>query len=179
MYSSINFTILISVAFTLSGFQSDQRDPELTRLENNKKLNFMVGHWTTVHKIKDQEITGKANIRWSVGGNWLQHEFQGTKPGESEQFYMKHLMNFSVNDDKYCCAMFDSFGGKPGLFFGDWEDKNTLVVIAKFPGTDGSSGFQRLTIKKVSANEFHFNRAFSDDGEKYHFELLGVYRKAK
>ena len=72
---------------------------------------------------------------------------------------------------------FDSFGGEAGLFYGDWVDARTLVVTAQFTEDDGSTSYQKFTLIHRSDNEIRFNRAFSDDGSEYHFELDGVYTR--
>ena len=47
----------------------------------------------------------------------------------------------------------------------------------KYEEEDGTSSYQKFTLIKISKSEIGFSRAFSDDGEHYHFELKGVYRR--
>ena len=90
---------------------------------------------------------------------------------------MASMMNYSPDRNAYNFYMFDHFGGEAGTFYGDWVDKNTLVLTAKFEEEDGITSYQKFTLIKISKREIGISRAFSDDGEHYHFELKGTYRR--
>ena len=90
---------------------------------------------------------------------------------------MMLMMNWSPEKEAYNCCLFDKSGGEPGLFYGDWVDDDTLVLEAKFKDGGGGVDHQRFTFVKVSENRFTLSRAFSDDGEHYHFEITGTYTR--
>ncbi len=152
-----------------------------TSTEKHETLGFMVGNWTTSHTIPagDGEPTvvrGEAVIEWVVGDRWLREEFRGDFPGRGEVF-MTTMMNFSPDKKMFNFYLFDHFGGEAGTFYGDWNGDAGIVLTAKFLEEDGTTSYQKFTLKPVSANEIRINRAFSDDGEHYHFELEGVYTR--
>ncbi len=89
------------------------------------------------------------------------------------------MMNYSPTKKMYNFYMFDHFGGEAGTFYGDWNASNEIALTAKFEEEDGTVSYQRFTLAPVSADEIQFNRAFSDDGDNYHFELKGVYTRKK
>ncbi len=151
------------------------------RTEFQKKLDFLVGTWETEHTIPSGEgkptvVKGEATIEWVLGGAWLRHEFRADFPGRGK-VAMANMMNYSPDRKAYNFYMFDHFGGEAGTFYGHWADKNTLVLTAKFEEEDGTSSYQKFTLIKIAKSEIGFSRAFSDDGEHYHFELKGVYRR--
>ena len=156
---------------------------DATREEQHTKLSFLVGTWNTSHAVPsgDGEVTtvnGEAVIEWVVGKSWLRHEFQAEFPGRGRVF-MTSMMNYSPTKKLYNFYMFDHFGGEAGVFYGDWGPGNEIVLTAKFVEEDGTTSYQKFTLTPVSADEIRFDRAFSDDGDNYHFELKGVYTRKK
>ena len=147
----------------------------------NEKLSFMVGIWETTHTAPSRQgeptvIKGEANIEWVVGSAWLRHQFQGEFPGRGTVF-TTHMINYSTPKKQYNFTMFDHFGGDAGVFYGDWMNERTLVVTASFKEEDGTTSYQKFTVTRVSKDEIHFDRAFSDDGNHYHFEVKGIYNR--
>ncbi len=172
------FAVLVASAMLLV---SAQDAPEEIRQERNERLQFMVGEWTTVHKVPGRDggstsFGGEASIDRAVGGTFVRHDWRGRMEGRGE-FFMMLMMNWSPEKEMYNCCLFDKAGGEPGLFYGDWIDDDTLVVKAQFDGADGGADHQRFTFVKVSDNVFTLSRAFSDDGERYHFEVTGTYTR--
>ena len=170
-------TVLYILLVLLGSFQATADE----RAEFQKKLDFMVGTWETEHTIPSREgepttVKGDATIEWVLQGSWLRHEFHAEFPGRGE-VAMASMMNYSPDRKAYNFYMFDHFGGEAGTFYGDWVDKKTLVLTARFEEEDGTSSYQKFTLIKISKREIGFSRAFSDDGEHYHFELKGVYRR--
>ncbi len=156
---------------------------DAARDEQHKKLDFLVGVWSTSHAVPagDGEariVLGEAVIEWVVGKSWLRHEFEAEFPGRGRVF-MTNMMNYSLTKKMYNFYMFDHFGGEAGQFYGDWRVSNEIVLTAMFAEEDGTTSYQRFTLTPVSADEIRFNRAFSDDGDNYHFELEGVYTRKK
>ena len=156
---------------------------EETRDQQQEKLNFLVGTWDTAHSIPSRDgeptvVRGEAVISWAVGDSWLRHEFEAEFPGRG-RVSMTNLMNYSPTKKMYNFYMFDHFGGEAGAFYGNWNASNELVLTARFEEEDGSVSYQKFTLARVSADEIRFNRAFSNDGETYHFELRGVYTRNK
>ncbi len=154
---------------------------DATRDEQHKKLNFLVGVWNTSHAVPsgDGEATivlGEAVIEWVVGKSWLRHEFEAEFPGRGRVF-MTNMMNYSPTKKMYNFYMFDHFGGEAGAFYGDWRVSNEIVLTAMFEEEDGTTSYQKFTLTPVSADEIRINRAFSADGDNYHFELKGVYTR--
>ena len=154
-----------------------------SRTEQHEKLGFLVGEWQTTHTAPSREgeptvIKGEAAITWVLGGAWLRHDFQADFPGRGRVF-TTHMINYSPSKKKYNFYMFDHFGGEAGVFYGDWVSEMVLVVTATFEEDDGSLGYQKFTVTRVSNNEIWFSRAFSDDGNHYHFEVKGVYTRKK
>ena len=151
--------------------------------ERNAELEFMVGEWTTVHEVPSRDgpsttFTGEALIDRAVGGTFVRHVWSGVLEGRGE-LHMMLMMNYSPAKMMFNCCLFDRSGGEPGIFHGDWIDESTLVVKAKFVEENGSESHQRFTFIKVHEDIFRLSRAFSDDGEHYHFEVTGTYtRKA-
>ena len=155
----------------------------MTRDQQHEKLNFLVGAWNTSHTVPagDGETTivlGKAVIEWVVGKSWLRHEFEAEFPGRGRVF-MTTMMNYSPTKKMYNFYMFDHFGGEAGQFYGDWGDSTEIVLTAMFEEEDGTTSYQKFTLTPVSTEEISINRAFSDDGDNYHFELKGVYTRKK
>ncbi len=156
---------------------------DASRDDQHAKLDFLVGDWDTTHSLPSSGggttiVHGDAVIEWAVGHSWLRHEFQADFPGRGRVF-MTNLMNYSPNKEMYNFYMFDHFGGEAGTFYGDWVDEKEIVLTASFEEEDGTVSYQKFTLTPVSADEIWFSRAFSDDGEKYHFELKGVYTRKK
>ena len=172
--------ILLMLVGTLS-LASAQDPAERTRQQRNERLQFMVGKWTTVHEVPrsngaSTSFMGEATIDRAVGGTYVRQEWRARMEGRGE-FFMMLMMNWSPEKQMYNCCLFDKSGGEPGLFYGDWVDDNTLVLKAQFKEPDGGVDHQRFTFVKVSEKEFTLSRAFSDDGEKYHFEVTGTYTR--
>lgn len=177
-----NVAIVASV-FLFTGMQDGRQDAEelKTQQERNAQLEFMVGHWATENEVPGREgaattFSGEARIRRVCGGTFLCHEWSGRMEGRGEMSAML-MMNYSPSKGMFNCTLFDKSGGEPGFFYGDWTDENTLVFKAKFVEEDGSESQQRFTIVKVNKDTFRFDRAFSDDGEHYHFEVPGTYTR--
>ncbi len=150
--------------------------------EQNTRLSFMVGEWTTEHQAPSDDgetipVLGNATIEWTLGGTWLRHDFDADFPGRGPVF-MSLMMNFVPGKNVYNICMFDHFGGDVGVFYGDWRDEKTLEFKARFEETDGSTSHQKITLTNVSDTELWVTRGFSDDGEHYHFELKGVYTRS-
>ena len=150
-----------------------------TQEQYNAELDFMVGEWTTEHLVPGQDgdtttVLGQASIQRAVGGTFVAHDWTATMEGRGE-IAMLLMLNYSPAKAMFNCTMFDRFGGEPGLFHGDWTDENTLVFKASFTEEDGSVSHQRLTFVKLDVDSFTLARAFSDDGELYHFEVTGTY----
>ena len=170
---------LFASVLLLTGIQ----DADQTRQERNERLQFMVGEWSTVHEVpgRDGGVTtfaGEASIDRAVGGTYVRHEWHASMEGRGD-FFMMLMMNWSPEKEMYNCCLFDKAGGEPGLFYGDWTDDDTLLVKAQFKDDDGGADHQRFTFVSVSASEFTLSRAFSDDGEHYHFEVKGTYTRKK
>ncbi len=152
-----------------------------TQQDYNAELEFMVGEWTTEHSVPDRDggattFPGRASIERAVGGTFVAHEWSGAMEGRGE-FAMLLMLNYSPAKQMFNCTMFDHSGGEPGILHCDWTDENTLVLEARFAEDDGSVSHQRLTFVKVDPNVFTLARAFSDDGEHYHFEVTGTYTR--
>ena len=152
-----------------------------TRDQQHERLAFLLGTWSTSHTIssgdgKTTVVQGNATIEWSVGSSWLRHEFQANFPGRG-QVFMTGMMNYSPSKHMYNFYMFDHFGGEAGIFYGDWKDDQEIVLTAEFTERDGGTSHQKITLKPISAEEIWVSRAFSDDGEHYHFEAKGVYTR--
>ena len=171
---------IAAVLLALAGLPASA---DVTRDKQHEKLNFLVGTWSTSHTVpsgdgKTTIVLGEAVIEWVVGKSWLRHEFQAEFPGRG-QVFMTNMMNYSPTKKMYNFYMFDHFGGEAGKFYGDWSSSNEIVLTAMFEEEDGTSSYQKFTLTPVSADEIRINRAFSDDGENYHFELKGVYTRKK
>ena len=172
------FVVLVASALLLAGAQDAS---EGIRQERNEQLQFMVGQWTTVHTVPGRDgastsFNGEASIDRAVGGTYVRHDWRGKMEGRGE-FFMMLMMNWSPEKKMYNCCLFDKSGGEPGLFYGDWIDNDMLVVKAQFKDADSGADHQRFTFVKVSENVFTLSRAFSDDGEHYHFEVTGTYTR--
>lgn len=153
------------------------------RERRHRKLDFMVGSWTTRASLdrgeeEKREMRGEAEIGWAVGDSWLRHELRADVPGRDE-VHVSLMMNYTPPKEMYNMYMFDHFGGEAGVFYGDWNDDGAIELTAEFVEEDGSNNYQRLTLRPVSADEFRFSRAFSNDGEHYHFALEIVYTRRR
>ena len=154
-----------------------------TREERYEKLDFLVGDWITSHTIPSTDgeatvVQGTATIEWVLGRSWLRHEFHAEFPGRGD-VYIANMMNYSPSKKLYNFYLFDHFGGEAGVFYGDWTGEKEIVLTARFAEEDGGASYQKFTLTRVSEDEIWISRAFSDDGEHYHFEVKGVYTREK
>ncbi len=172
---------IVCLALALMLLSEGSVAADAIRDQQHERLGFLVGAWNTSHSIPSGDgetrvVKGKAVIEWSVGSSWLLHEFEADFPGRG-QVFMTTLMNYSPPKKMYNFYMFDHFGGEAGAFYGDWNSENELILTASFTEEDGSTSYQRMTLKPISTDEIWILRAFSDDGESYHFEAKGVYTR--
>lgn len=171
---------LMSVVVTAMLFAASVADAEI-REGKHRKLDFLVGNWSTSHAVPSADggsttVLGDATIEWALGGSWLSFEFHAEFPGRGE-VHTANMMNYSPSKEMYNFYLFDHFGGEAGVFYGDWSGDEEIVLTAKFEEGDGSASFQKFTLTPVSEDEIWISRAFSDDGDHYHFEVKGVYTR--
>lgn len=163
-------------------FAVTQDTDELTKQKKrNAELEFMVGEWNTEHEVPGRDgnnttFSGEASVRRVVGDTFMCHEWSGTMKGRGK-LSMMLMLNYSPAKKMHNCTLFDRSGGEPGIFHGDWTDENTLVYKATFTEEDGSKSHQRFSFIKEDKDTFKLKRAFSDDGENYHFEITGNYTR--
>ena len=173
--------VIVASALLFVGTQD--ADEQSVQQKRNAELEFMVGEWTTVHELpgrngKSTTFSGVASIRRTLNGTFVRIEWSGTIEGRGDFSWML-MLNYSPEKKMHNCCLFDPSGGEPGMFYGDWTDENTLVYKASFTEEDGSTTHQRFTFVKVDPDTFTLTRAFSDDGEHYHFEIPGTYTRKK
>ena len=175
----IRVLVMIGAAMLLTGFQ-EVEEPS-NQQERNAELEFMVGEWVTEHLVPGPDgtstaVRGNASVRRAVGGTFVSHEWNANMEGRGEVAMML-MLNYSPAKGMFNCTLFDRAGGEPGIFHGDWTDDDTLVFKASFTEEDGAVSHQRFTFVKEDADAFTLARAFSDDGENYHFEVTGPYTR--
>lgn len=171
---------LSSLAVVPALAQEGEQGSEIQQARN-AELDFMLGEWTTVHEVPGRDgnsmiVEGEASIRRAVGGTFVHLEWKGTMEGRGDVFTLL-MLNYSPAKGVFNCTLFDNFGGEPGIFHGDWVDESRLALRASFTEEDGSVSHQRFTFAKVDGDTFTLARAFSDDGETYHFEVTGTYTR--
>ena len=141
----------VAVVLLVSGAASGSAE---IREERHRMLDFLVGSWSTSHDVPSREgdkttVLGNATIEWAVGNSWLRFEFHAEFPGRGD-VHTANMMNYSPAKKMYNFYLFDHFGGEAGVFYGDWNAEEELVLKASFEEDDGTTSHQRFTLTRVS-----------------------------
>jgi len=100
--------------------------PAQEQLNEQKKLNFMVGEWKSisVKQITGEESTGNSSIRWGIGGKWLLWKYHSKQ--EKRTLEVLTLINYHKEKKQYAFNSFNSINDDPLIHYGNWIDENTL-----------------------------------------------------
>ena len=149
--------------------------------EEHDKLNFLAGEWNTLDKVSPNpygpgsESTGKISYHWEMENLWLVLDYNGEI--EPMGVVISHgLMSYDPESKEYVLCMFGNFNAYVGVYRGDWEDANTLVLTGKIE-YEGMTYHERFKWVKAEDGAFHLFVQMSMDGQNYQTMVESIHSR--
>ncbi len=141
--------LLAPCFFLLTGFQ--EQKTELTREDQLKKLNWLVGQW--VDKDKDDDVELNLNYAWEDNNNFLVNTFT-IEDKDKKTFSGKQIITWDQANKKFRSWLFDSNGA---FGQGEWKQKgDKWIAEYAFILPNGDNGSAIHIYKSVNPDSYTF-----------------------
>jgi hypothetical protein len=145
-------------------FASAQVSDASVQIEELKKIDYLVGEWTTLSTFVSTgiEAPGYLTYRPILGGTWILCEFHGNAPGR-EYWEAYALITFDPEIGNFRSYAF--FGGSaPATYTGVWNGIDTVTFTTDKPGANGR--LNRISYKRMpDGTVFQLNEATDEKGD--------------
>ena len=151
--------------------------PKIT--PEHKKLDRLVGRWRGEEKLyhspwepKGGAATGRVNNRSALDGFIVVQEYEQERNGAAT-FRGHGVFSYDPDRKGYSMHWFDSMGGPPNEFKGDFEG-NVLRLTAL-----AQMGHSRATFDLSREDNYTFKMEVSQDGKQWYTFMEGNYAKER
>ena len=158
-------TLVFAITATAQMMQPMEKGEEL------KKLDFLVGEWTTADEMtfapgaEPVKSSGITTFSWEVGDVWLRQYTEVTMGPMGKMIGTAH-MTWDAEKEMYVSFWIDNFTARTYPSTGKIDENGSLVLIGT-PEQMGTPFHSRYTWKKQDDGTVVFTMESSQDGENW------------
>ena len=145
--------------------------------EGHRRLEKLIGQWEGEERVHPTPWSpggiarGRVANRLALDGFAVVQDYHHEGP-DGTRFEGHAVFRWDSETGDYVCHWFDSFGGAPSEFRGEF-DGDVLVLTSR-----GAQGFTRARFDLSETDRYGYRMDVSPDGESWVPFLEGTYRRS-